>query len=182
MDPIGRYWRAGLVLFLNYGMDTGTVRKTLPRHEPHLWRHLCWESVAPDGHGKERSRYGWLFYLRVKTQKSNRRPMNRYVRIHLRTFIQWKSLRMPLCSAAAACVPTCVFKNSAGWRTFVRKSTSRLVTKRNGRGRIFESLARCTATTTCQNHQSRLSVTWSKVLPFATTLAVTRRRQRRVGF
>lgn len=80
---IGRYWRAALVLFFNYGMDTGTVWKTLPRHEPLLWRQVCWEAVAPDGQTKERSRYGWLFYRRVKTQKSIRRPMNRYVRAHL---------------------------------------------------------------------------------------------------
>lgn len=34
--PIGRYWRSALVVFFNYGIDTGTVWKTLPFHEPIL--------------------------------------------------------------------------------------------------------------------------------------------------
>src|SRR5262249_14252816 len=31
--PVGRYWRAALVLFFNYGVDTGTVWKSAPFHE-----------------------------------------------------------------------------------------------------------------------------------------------------
>lgn len=27
--PVGRYWRAGLVVFFNYGLDTGTVSNQL---------------------------------------------------------------------------------------------------------------------------------------------------------
>ena len=37
--PIGRYWRSALVVFLNYVVDTGTVWKSKPAHEPILWRH-----------------------------------------------------------------------------------------------------------------------------------------------
>src|SRR5262245_16673804 len=32
--PIGRYWRCALVVFFNYGGDTGTVWKSAPCHEP----------------------------------------------------------------------------------------------------------------------------------------------------
>lgn len=32
--PIGRYWRCALRLFFNYGLDTGTVWKSTPSHEP----------------------------------------------------------------------------------------------------------------------------------------------------
>jgi hypothetical protein len=32
--PIGRYWRSALVVFFNYGVDTGTIWKSAPLHEP----------------------------------------------------------------------------------------------------------------------------------------------------
>jgi hypothetical protein len=51
--PIGRYWRSALVVFFNYGVDTGTIWKTLPFHEPILWRHLSWERRSPDREIKE---------------------------------------------------------------------------------------------------------------------------------
>jgi hypothetical protein len=38
--PIGRYWRAALVVFFNNGVDTGTVWRSAPAHEPNLWRHV----------------------------------------------------------------------------------------------------------------------------------------------
>jgi Phage integrase, N-terminal SAM-like domain len=52
--PVGRHWRAALVVFFNYGVDTGTVWKSAPFHEPILWRHVSW------GHHPriERSRSG----------------------------------------------------------------------------------------------------------------------------
>jgi hypothetical protein len=34
--PIGRYWRAALVVFFNYGVDTGTIWGSTPAHEPIL--------------------------------------------------------------------------------------------------------------------------------------------------
>jgi hypothetical protein len=34
--PVGRYWRVALVVFFNYGVDTGTVWKSAPFHEPIL--------------------------------------------------------------------------------------------------------------------------------------------------
>jgi hypothetical protein len=34
--PIGPYWRSALVVFFNYGVDTGTVWKSTPAHEPIL--------------------------------------------------------------------------------------------------------------------------------------------------
>ena len=65
--PVGRYWRAALVVFFNYGLDTGTVWKCIPAHEPIRWRHVCWGPEPPDREAKERSRWGWVFYRRVKT-------------------------------------------------------------------------------------------------------------------
>ena len=35
---VGRYWRSALVLFFNYHLDTGTVWKSAPFHEPILCR------------------------------------------------------------------------------------------------------------------------------------------------
>jgi len=82
---VGRYWRAALVVFFNYGLDTGTVWGTTPAHEPVLWRHVCWNRHAPNRVLKEQSRWGWLSYRRVKTGKSFCRPMNRVVHAHLKS-------------------------------------------------------------------------------------------------
>jgi hypothetical protein len=82
---IGRYWRAALVVFFNYGVDTGTIWKTLPFHEPILWRHVSWDRQSPDREIKESCPWGWLFYRRVKTDKTFWRPMNRTVQCHLKS-------------------------------------------------------------------------------------------------
>ncbi|MFK7820291.1 MAG: tyrosine-type recombinase/integrase [Planctomycetaceae bacterium] len=82
---IGQHWRTALVLFFNYGLDTGTIWKSIPAHEPIRWRHVSWDQQCPDGRTKKRSRYGWLFYRRVKTGKRFYRPMNRVVHDHLRS-------------------------------------------------------------------------------------------------
>lgn len=84
-SPVGRYWRSALVIFFNYGVDTGTVWKTLPFHEPIRWRHVSWASQSPDRETKETCRWGWLYYRRVKTGKTFWRPMNRTVRLHLKS-------------------------------------------------------------------------------------------------
>lgn len=84
---VGRYWRAALVVFFNYGVDTGTVWKSAPFHEPILWRHVSWEQHSPDREVKERSRWDWLFYRRVKTGKAFHRPMNRAVHAHLKSIM-----------------------------------------------------------------------------------------------
>lgn len=55
---VGCYWRAALVIFFNYGVDTGTVWKTLPFHEPILWRHVSWGRQSPDREIKETSPWG----------------------------------------------------------------------------------------------------------------------------
>ena len=85
--PVGRYWRAALVTFFNYGVDTGTVWKSAPFHEPILWRHVSWKRQSPDREVKEQSRWGWLFYRRVKTGKAFYRPMNRVVHAHLKSIL-----------------------------------------------------------------------------------------------
>jgi integrase len=85
--PVGRYWRCALVVFFNYGLDTGTVWKFAPVHEPILWRHVWWDRRSPDRQVKEQSRWGWLFYRRVKTGKTFYRPMNRVVHAHIRSIL-----------------------------------------------------------------------------------------------
>jgi hypothetical protein len=50
--PVGRYWRAALVMFYNYGLDSGTVWGTTRFHEPILWRNVCWSSKAPPSRGE----------------------------------------------------------------------------------------------------------------------------------
>ncbi len=76
-----------LVLFFNYGLDTGTVWRSTPFHEPILWRHITWDRESPDGRAKERSRWGWIFYRRVKSGKSFYRPMNRVVHAHIKSLM-----------------------------------------------------------------------------------------------
>jgi integrase len=85
--PVGRYWRAALVLFFNYGLDTGTIWKSIPWHEPIRWRNVCWDRHAPDREVKEQCRWGWLFYRRVKTGKTFYRPMNRVVHAHVQSIL-----------------------------------------------------------------------------------------------
>jgi hypothetical protein len=82
--PVGRYWRTALVVFFNYGVDTGTVWRAAPFHEPILWRHVSWGRQSPDREAKEQSPWGWLFYRRVKTGKAFYRPMNRVVHAHVK--------------------------------------------------------------------------------------------------
>jgi hypothetical protein len=45
---IRQYWRSALVFCFNYGVDTGTVRKFPPAHEPILWRQLLWGRQSSD--------------------------------------------------------------------------------------------------------------------------------------
>src|SRR5215207_8848530 len=66
-------------------VTTGTVWKSAPAHEPILWRHVSWGRQSPDREVKEQSRWGWLFYRRVKTGKAFYRPMNRAVHAHIRS-------------------------------------------------------------------------------------------------
>lgn len=82
---VGRYWRSALVVFFNYGVDTGTIWKSDACHEPILWRHISWARESPDGAAKERSRWGWITYRRVKTGKLFYRPMNRVVHAHIKS-------------------------------------------------------------------------------------------------
>lgn len=85
--PVGRYWRSALVVFFNYGLDTGTVWRSEPAHEPILWRHITWEPESPNREIKQRSRWGWIFYRRIKTRKVFYRPMNRTVHAHLKSIM-----------------------------------------------------------------------------------------------
>ena len=84
---IGHYWRCALVLFFNYGIDTGTVWKTRSAHEPILWRHVTWRRECPEGLAMDRSPWGWIYYRRVKTGKTFCRPMNQTVHAHVRSVL-----------------------------------------------------------------------------------------------
>ena len=85
MIPVSRYWRAALVMFFNYGLDTGSIWHSAHAHEPILWRHVSWHRQSPDGEIKEQSPWGWIYYRRVKTGKSFFRPMNRVVHAHIKS-------------------------------------------------------------------------------------------------
>jgi hypothetical protein len=85
--PVGRYWRCALALFFNYWLDTGTIWKSAPFHEPILWRHVSWGRHSPDRENKEQSPWGWIFYRRVKTGKAFYRPMNRIIHAHLKSIL-----------------------------------------------------------------------------------------------
>ena len=85
--PVGRYWRSALVVFFNYGVDTGTVWRSAPFHEPILWRHVSWDRQSPDHEAKQKSPWGWIFYRRVKTRKTFYRPMNRVVHAHIKSLM-----------------------------------------------------------------------------------------------
>jgi hypothetical protein len=67
---VGRYWRAALAVLFNYGLDTGTLWKSAPYHEPILWRHVYWNQQSPDRQIKQTCRWGWIFYRRVKPGKT----------------------------------------------------------------------------------------------------------------
>jgi hypothetical protein len=124
--PVGRYWRAALVVFFNYGVDTGTVWKSAPFHEPILWRHVTWEPQSPDREVKERSRWGWLFYRRVKTDKTFYRPMNHVVHAHLQSIVPEKAIRTDPFSWAGEHAPTHASRNFASSLASSRGRMSRL--------------------------------------------------------
>lgn len=88
--PIERYWWCALVLFYNYGLDTGTIWKSTPSHESIIWRHVCWDKQSSGRDVKQQAPWGWLFYRRVKTGKTFYRPMNRAVHSHVRSLLPQK--------------------------------------------------------------------------------------------
>lgn len=94
--------------FFNYGVDTGTVWKTESFHEPILWRHVSWDRQSPDRDVKEQSPWGWLFYRRIKTDKTFYRPMNRTVHTHIRSIMpenRHYAHRAPLAFKAIMTIP-----------------------------------------------------------------------------
>ena len=83
-----------LVVFFNYGVDTGTVWKSTP---PKSRSVAPWDldRQSPDREAKEQSPWGWLFFRRVKTGEAFFRPMNRVVHAPLEVictlFLRWPS-------------------------------------------------------------------------------------------
>jgi hypothetical protein len=74
-----------VVVFFNSGVDTGTVWRSTPAHEPILRRHVSRDRRSPDRSIKKPSPWGWLFYRRVKTDKAFYRPKNRVVHAQIRS-------------------------------------------------------------------------------------------------
>ena len=107
---MGHYWRSALVLFFDYGLDTGTIWGSKAIHEPILWRHIVWDQRSPDGPGKQESRWGWLSYRRTKTSKLFIRPMNRVVYSHIK-YIEPKEIdpNLPVLFGGG-CRPNEIFK------------------------------------------------------------------------
>lgn len=85
--PVGRYWRAALVVFFIYGVDTGTVWRSAPgpRADP-LAARVVGEAIPGPG-GEGAAWWGWLFYRRMTTGKAFYRPMNRAVHAHIRSIM-----------------------------------------------------------------------------------------------
>jgi len=123
--PVGRYWRCALVVFYNYGLDTGTVWRYAAFHEPILWRHVFWDRQSPDRQIKQKSRWGWIFYRRVKTGQIFYRPTSE---------ASCPETPIPTrpCSKAGDRVPTGVSSSSAFWPALSPERTSRPAKTRTG--------------------------------------------------
>jgi len=66
---IGAYSRSGLELFFNSGVETGTIWKPTPIHEPILWRHISGDLCATDVRRKDRSQGESIYSRRVTTPR-----------------------------------------------------------------------------------------------------------------
>jgi hypothetical protein len=151
--PVGRYWRAALVVFFNYGLDTGTVWKSAPFHEPILWRHVTWDTQSPDRELKERSKWGWLFYRRVKTGKAFYRPMNHVVHAHVQSILPEKlSPDAPVFLGGGA-RRTRASRNCAHWPGSHRGRTSRPGRKSPGNSKTFARRVLRTMMRTCRSRR-----------------------------
>jgi hypothetical protein len=112
--PIGRHWRTALVVFFNYGVDTETVWRTKPAHEPIPWRQVIWDRRSPDREAKERSPWGWLLNRRVKTDKALYRPINRLCMPTSGALCRRTRAPEPPSSSGTARAPTLASKRCAG--------------------------------------------------------------------
>ena len=155
---VGKFWQAALVVFFNYGLDSGTVWGTAPFHEPILWRHVSWSRESPDREVKLRSPWGWLFYRRVKTGKAFCRPMNRIVHAHIKSLMPIVRTPTPRCSSAAARARTCDSGCSVSLPASSPRPMLKMASKSRGCSRIYERRAPPTTMNTCRSRQSRSSV------------------------
>ena len=70
VKSVGRYWRYALVVFFNFGADTGTLWEALRFHEPNRRRHVSCGRHARDREIRAPCPWSWLYYPRVKTQNA----------------------------------------------------------------------------------------------------------------
>ena len=161
--PVGRYWRAALVIFFNYGLDSGTVWGTTPAHEPILWRHVSWNRTAPNRQAKEPSKWGWLLYRRVKTGNAFCRPMNRVVHAHLKSLRTEQNLPNDPVFLGGSARPNIKFRELCDLAGIAAKTDGDTGEQKPWVLRIFARLGRHTTTNTCQSRPSK---------PWATQWAV----------
>ncbi|WP_160149663.1 site-specific integrase [Roseiconus lacunae] len=152
---VGHHRRAALVVFFSYGVDTGTVFKCAGFHEPILWRHVTWRPEPPNGQGKD-SRYGWLYYRRVKMQKQFYRPMNCVVHTHLKN-IRTETIDVD-CGVfhAGTSRPNQQFQFLCHLAGVKPRQDVETGEERPGASRICGKPALPTTTSTCQSRRSKL--------------------------
>ncbi len=121
----------------------------------HLWRHVSWEPESPNRQVKEQSRWGWIFYRRVKTGKTFYRPMNRTVHSHIKSIMPEDPTIQSL--SAVDRVPTFVSGSFAIWLASSPRRMSRPAKSNRGFSRISEKHVRPTTTSTSQSRRSRSS-------------------------
>lgn len=157
--PIGRYWRSALVLFFNYGVDTGTIWRTEQFHEPILWRYILRNRQSPVREIKEHSRWGWIYYRRVKTGKTFYRPMNRTVHVHIQSIMPDNPDPNAPVFLGGGTRPNIDFEHYAVSRGLNQSSASKQAKNDRGCSRICARRARLIMTSTCQSLPSRSSAT-----------------------
>jgi integrase len=83
-QPIGAYWRAAIVLFRTYGMDTQALFPYSHLIESVLqWKHVTIESLPPGRVANVENADGYLTIRREKTGRTRIVPLDAVVRAHL---------------------------------------------------------------------------------------------------
>jgi hypothetical protein len=83
-QPIGAYWRTGIVLFRTYGMDTQSLFPYATSTECVLrWKHCTVESLPPGRVANVENQAGYLTIKREKTGRTRIVPLDAIVRAHL---------------------------------------------------------------------------------------------------
>jgi hypothetical protein len=163
-------------VFFNYGVDTVTVWKSAPFHEPILWRHETWEPQSSDREVKERSRWGWLFYRRVKTGKTFYRPMNHVVHAHLKSIMPENAHPDEPVFPGGGARPNARFQELCALAGIKPRKNVETGLDEPGSLRISPRRGRRTTTSTFRSRRSRFWATKAAELRIVTTLIAPRWR------